>query len=226
MRHSLWTWTHSGALGCLWILWPDTVISCPWGIVFPPPSSLNFPRLLWTCVTPLERPRRQLRVQWRKWGDRSGLRDSSPGQVTPAAPEQSHLVPRGGGVRREGTESQQAQLGVVTAVNSLFGFGPCYWWISVHLIIPSLGGRYGFKKTKNKKKNLWWFFKNLLFLLILYLFTHCWVRIVVTALSWRQQINNYYANKVKAYIVLILSSFRKKNSECPIIFVDCQSSFF
>lgn len=140
MRPSLWTWAHSGALGCLWILSPDTVISCPWGTVFPPPSSLNFPRILWNCVSPLERPRRQLRVQWRKWGDRS------PGQVTPAAPEQSHLVPRGGGVRREATEGQQAQLGVVTAVNSLFGFSPCYWWISVHLIIPSLGGRYGLKK--------------------------------------------------------------------------------
>ena len=69
-------------------------------------------------------------------------------------PKQSHLVPCvcvcvcvcvgwGGAVfiHEEGSESQQEQLGVVTALNSLFGSGPCYCGISVHLIMPSLGGR-------------------------------------------------------------------------------------
>ena len=44
-------------------------------------------------------------------------------------------------IHEEGSESQQEQLGVVTALNSLFGSGPCYCGISVHLIMPSLGGR-------------------------------------------------------------------------------------
>ena len=65
-------------------------------------------------------------------------------------PKQSHLVPfvcvcvcvcGGGIIHEEGSESQQEQLGVVTALNSLFGSGPCYCGLSVHLIMPSLGGR-------------------------------------------------------------------------------------
>ena len=47
----------------------------------------------------------------------------------------------GGIIHEEGSESQQEQLGVVTALNSLFGSGPCYCGLSVHLIMPSLGGR-------------------------------------------------------------------------------------